>query len=93
MRSILLVLICWMTPALAMAETIQVGVNGLVCAFCVKGIEEGFKAQGSINTFSVDLDKKLIILGAKPGGQLDDSTITKIVTDAGYAVSHIHREP
>ena len=39
MRKLLIAAILAVLAAPAMAETIHVGVDGLVCAFCAKGIE------------------------------------------------------
>ena len=78
-------------PLPAWAETIQVGVNGLVCAFCVKGIESSFKKQGATDKVNVDLDKKLVTLEVKKGQSLDDETIRTLITDAGYTTTGIER--
>ena len=76
----------------AFAETIHVGLNGLVCAFCAKGIEKSFKKEAATDTVSVDLDKKLATITTKSGQSLEDTAITRIITDAGYTVTTIHHE-
>jgi copper chaperone CopZ len=76
----------------AMAETIHVGVDGLVCAFCVKGIESSFMKNEAVNTVEVDLDKKLVTLITKPDKKLEDAVIKEAITDAGYNVTNIHRQ-
>jgi copper chaperone CopZ len=78
------------TPALA--ETIHVGVNGLVCAFCVKGIENSFKKQAAIDTVNVDLDAKLVTLTTKDAATMDDAKIKEVITEAGYTTTSIHHE-
>lgn len=78
------------TPVLA--ETIHVGVNGLVCAFCVKGIETSFKKQAVIDTVKVDLDSKMVTLTTKGAVTMDDAAITEAITEAGYTITTIHRE-
>ncbi len=75
----------------AVAETIHVGVNGLVCAFCVKGIEKSFGKAEAVETVHVDLDEKLVTLVTKPDHNIDDATITTTIVDAGYNVTTIHR--
>lgn len=78
------------TPALA--EKIHVGVNGLVCAFCVKGIENSFKKQAAIDTVNVDLDAKLVTLTTKGAATMDDAKIKEVITEAGYTTTSIHHE-
>lgn len=78
------------TPAIA--ETIHVGVNGLVCAFCAKGIETSFKKHAAVDTVHVDFDEKLVTLTTKANKKLDDATITQVITDAGYTTTNIHHQ-
>lgn len=73
-----------------MAETVHVGVNGLVCAFCVKGIEKSFKKVDAVENVHVDLDKKLVTLTTKKDQKIDDATIKTTIADAGYNVTSIH---
>lgn len=81
-----LALVLLATPA--WAETIHVGVNGLVCAFCVKGIESGFRKQPGVQDVAVDLDSKLITLTTD--GSVSDASITQTISDAGYNTISIH---
>jgi copper chaperone CopZ len=76
----------------AMAETIHVGVDGLVCAFCVKGIESSFKKQDAVKDVKVGLDEKLVTITTKEGKTMDDVTIKQIITDAGYTATTIHHQ-
>jgi copper chaperone CopZ len=77
----------------AQAGTILASVNGLVCAFCATGIEKTFLAQAAIQSVAVDLDKKLVTLTTKDKQDMDDTTITQLLTDAGFTVTNIHRMP
>jgi copper chaperone CopZ len=76
----------------AYADTINASVNGLVCAFCATGIENTFKEQLSVDTVNVDLDNKLVTITTRPQQTMDDSTVTKLITDAGYSVTGITRD-
>lgn len=76
----------------ANAETIKASVNGLVCSFCATGIEKTFKAQPSVSKVKVDLESKLVTIETKPEQNLDDATVKKLITDAGYSVTNITRE-
>ena len=75
----------------AQAETIKASVNGLVCSFCATGIEKTFKAQPAVSDVQVDLESKLVTIETKDNQNLDDATITKFITDAGYSVNSIER--
>jgi len=93
MRKLLFALIMLMIISnAAYAETIKAKVNGLVCAFCATGIEKTFKAQPAVSDVKVDLEKKLVTIDTKSLQGLDDATITKLLTDAGYTVTDITRE-
>lgn len=76
----------------AYAETITAKVNGLVCSFCATGIEKTFKAQPTVDQVKVDLESKLVTINTKPSQTIDDATITKLITDAGYSVVDIERK-
>lgn len=75
----------------ALAENIKVSVNGLVCAFCATGIEKTFNAQPAVEKVNVNLESKLVTIDTKPNQKLDDATVTKLITDAGYSVTNIAR--
>ncbi len=76
----------------AYAETIKASVNGLVCSFCATGIEKTFKKQSEVESVHVDLDSKLVTIKTKSEKSLDDATVTKLITDAGYSVTGITRK-
>lgn len=92
MKKLLLAAAIILFSQAASAETILAKVNGLVCAFCATGIEKTFKAEAAVNTVHVDLESKLVTIGTKQGQTMDDATITKLITDAGYTVTGISRE-
>ncbi len=93
MRKIMLAAVLLMAfTGAAQAETIKASVNGLVCAFCATGIEKTFKKQPTVADVKVDLEKKLVTINTKSMQDLDDATITKLLTDAGYSVTGITRE-
>jgi len=81
-----------MMASAAHAETIKASVNGLVCAFCATGIEKTFKAEPAVETVHVDLESKLVTITTKADQKMEDATVTKLITDAGYSVTGIKRE-
>ena len=92
MRKLLLATAIVLFSQAASAETILAKVNGLVCAFCATGIEKTFKAESAVNTVHVDLESKLVTINTKADQKMDDATITKLITDAGYTVVGIERK-
>jgi mercuric ion binding protein len=84
--------VCSMIVGSASAETIKASVNGLVCAFCATGIEKTFKTEPAVEHIKVDLDSKLVTIDIKEGQKIDDATVNKLITDAGYTVTNIKRE-
>jgi copper chaperone CopZ len=75
----------------ALAGEIQVGVNGMVCSFCANGIEKKFKAEKAVDTVTVDLDKKQVVIKTKEGMDLSDSELKDLITKSGYVVTTIER--
>lgn len=85
-------LITFAVPSFAATSTKIVHVNGLVCDFCARAIEKVFGQKPEVDKVKVDLDKKIITLDFKDKQSMDDKTITKLVTDAGYNVVSIDAE-
>jgi cation transport ATPase len=77
--------------ATALADTIKVSVNGMVCAFCATGIEKTFKAQSEVKTINVDLEKKLVTIETKQDQTIDDAKVKRLIANAGYSLVGITR--
>lgn len=76
----------------AFAETIHVSVDGMVCAFCAKGIEKSFKKQPQTEKIDVSLEDKLVTITTKQGTTIEDKTINEVIEHAGYKVTNIHHQ-
>jgi copper chaperone CopZ len=72
-------------------HTITVQIDGLVCDFCARALEKVFGKRQEVSGIDVNLDTKLVTIGIKKGADIDDVTITKLITDAGYNVVKINR--
>lgn len=70
--------------ATSSGHEIQVGVKGMVCAFCAQGIEKRFKAQKEVESVEVSLANKRLKIKLKEGQSLSKEQITLILKDAGY---------
>ena len=71
-------------PAFAGPQELQVGVRGMVCAFCAQGIEKRFKAQKEIESIQVSLENKFVKIKFKEGASLPREKIIEILKEAGY---------
>ena len=71
---------------------IDVKVKGMVCSFCVQGIEKKFKGESSVNNVKVNLDESLVSIWLKENQALSDDRIESLVKDSGYNVAEITRQ-
>ena len=76
---------------LASARTIEMDVNGLVCAFCAQGIEKTLKHFPATQDVFVSLEHRIVAVQLKDGNDIDDAALRKAITDAGYTIVAIHR--
>ena len=75
----------------AFAKTIEMDVNGLVCAFCAQGISKtlvGFPASDGV---FVSLEHRLVAVHLKDGQDIADAQLRKAITDAGYKLVAVQR--
>jgi copper chaperone CopZ len=73
------------------AATIEMNVNGLVCAFCAQGIEKRLRKLPATADVVVSLEQHLVAVALKDGQDLPDADLRKALTDAGYTVTAIRR--
>jgi copper chaperone CopZ len=73
------------------AATIEMTVNGLVCAFCAQGIEKKLKKFPATAEVVVSLEQRLVAVGLRDGQDIADADLRKALTDAGYTVKAIAR--
>ncbi|HKE47850.1 MAG TPA: heavy-metal-associated domain-containing protein [Rhodanobacteraceae bacterium] len=73
------------------AATIEMEVNGLVCAFCAQGIEKKLRAYPATADVVVSLEARLVAVSTKDGADIPDDELRRALTDAGYTVTGIKR--
>ena len=84
--------LCLMLDAVsADAETIQLHVNGLVCAFCAQGIEKKLRKLPATAAVLVSLEQRLVAVALKDHQDILDVDLRKALTDSGYTVTGIER--
>ena len=77
--------------AAPLAADVLVSVNGLVCDFCAQAINHNLRTRAEIKDVRVDLTAKLVSIVFKPGQSVDDATIQRLITAAGYSVTRVQR--
>lgn len=77
--------------SLVSAKTIEMDVNGLVCAFCAQGIQKTLKTFPATEAVYVSLENRIVAVQLKDGSDIDDATLRKAMTDSGYTVVAIRR--
>ena len=70
---------------------IEVLVKGMVCSFCVQGIEKKFTSEDSVEKVKVDLEISTVSVWVKESQELTNKRIEKLVQSAGYNVESIKR--
>jgi copper chaperone CopZ len=73
------------------AATIEMEVNGLVCAFCAQGIEKKLRAFPATADVVVSLEERLVAVSTRDGQDIPDEELRHALTDAGYTVKEIRR--
>lgn|ERR1700693_1386549 len=73
------------------AATIEMNVNGLVCAFCAQGIEKQLRKYPATADVLVSLEQKLVAIALKDGQDIPDAELRRALTNAGYTVKTIQR--
>ena len=69
--------------AVANAETIEVDVQGLTCAFCVDSLQRQLKKLPDIERVDVSLKSKKVRI-VSSAAQIDINQIRGIVIDSGF---------
>jgi copper chaperone CopZ len=90
LRGILFFLLI-LASAFAQAATIEMNVNGLVCAFCAQGIEKQLRKFPATADVVVSLEQKLVAVALKDGQDIPDVELRRALTNAGYTVKAIQR--
>ncbi|MGH8495085.1 MAG: heavy-metal-associated domain-containing protein [Gammaproteobacteria bacterium] len=90
-RSLLLLGVLLSAMTAVQAGTIEMKVNGLVCAFCAQGIEKILRQNPATADVLVSLEDRLVAVETKDGLDISDEELMKALTDSGYDVKSIDR--
>lgn len=72
-------------------RTIEMEVDGLVCAFCAQGIEKKLRKEAATEDVYVSLEHRLVAVALKPGQDIADDALKALLTEAGYTVKAVKR--
>lgn len=75
----------------AHAATIEMTVDGLVCAFCAQGIEKKLRKIDATDDVFVSLEARLVAMTLKKNQDVADATLVELLKEAGYTVVGIRR--
>ena len=90
-NTLIILLYIFTSPVVFAASSIQAEVNGMVCAFCAKGIEKKLNAMPEGQGAFVDLKRRIVVLELKPQQDVSLDTFTQVIKDAGYAVNKVEK--
>lgn len=88
-RVLATLLLLW--TVLAGAETIELEVNGLVCAFCAQGIEKKLRKLPATEDVFVSLEHRMVAIALKDGVPVENEKILESITEAGYTTVNLSR--
>lgn len=80
-------------PVLASTTRWQLKINGMVCSFCARGIENKLSAVPGVSDIRIDMKTKTIRLLTNGSFKGNPDTLNKAVRDAGYVVQSIEQSP
>lgn len=92
MKKLIVLFVTLLVSNTAFAVTsIRAEVNGMVCAFCAKGIEKKLNAMPEGQETFVDLKKRIVVLELKDQQEVSLDKFTQVITEAGYSVSKLEK--
>lgn len=90
-RRTLMLAALFSATTIAQARSIELEVNGLVCAFCAQGIQKSLKKFPATEDVFVSLEHRLVAVQLKDGQDIEDAALQGAITDAGYTTIKIER--
>ncbi len=79
------------SPVLLAATSIKAEVNGMVCAFCAKGIEKKLNAMPEGKGSFVSIKRRVVVLELKGQHSVPLEKFTQVIEEAGYSVSKVEK--
>lgn len=77
-------------PALAAGGgTVEMTVDGMVCAFCAQGIEKKLRENSATDDVFISLEHHLVAVAMKGRQTITDTELKRVLTEAGYSVREV----
>ena len=76
-----------MTTQMAFAKDYTVKVNGMVCSFCVQGIQKKLSKIDGLKKIEVSLEEKKVTFSSDK--EVSNEKIKEAIESAGYSVVEI----
>ena len=73
--------------------TFLLEVKGLTCPFCTYGLEKKLKKVKGVEWVSLDLEKDLATVTARPGVLVKEADLRKAVRKAGFQLASLKKVP
>src|SRR5688572_17195089 len=73
------------------ARTIEMTVDGMVCGFCMQGIEKKFRTLEATDDIFISLDHHLVAVALKGRRDIADAELKRLLTEAGYTLRAVKR--
>jgi len=91
-NKIIVMSLFWMaaTPLFGEIQSLNIGVNGLSCPFCVYGLEKQLTQVKAIESVEVNLKAANADISLHPGIQLDIEAIREAVVNSGFTIRDIN---
>jgi copper chaperone CopZ len=85
---VILIVMLLVASVTARAEFVsaRVGVDGLTCSMCARGVEETLKQLEFIDSIHVDLNKLVATIVFKKGSNVEIEKIHEMIEDAGFSI-------
>ena len=71
---------------------VEMKVKGMVCDFCAQGIGKKLNKDSRVKSYTIDLEKKTVIVSFKKDQTISKKDLTKIIKQSGYNVKSIKYE-
>jgi cation transport ATPase len=88
---VIFLLTAFLQASVGFAASIKAEVNGMVCAFCAKGIEKKLNAMPEAKGAFVNLKRRIVVLELKEQQDVPLTTFEQVITDAGYTISKVQK--
>lgn len=90
MPRFLILLVLLYPSTLVQAETVEIDIHGMSCAFCVEGLQKQLSKLPDIVKVDVSLRLKKVRIESK-GKELDMERVRKAIFDAGFTPVESHK--